>query len=101
LSHFEAFAAKMPSFTILSTLLLSLSGLLAFLAGFITQNIYNTLYVGLGGTALTFLVVVPPWPFFNTTPQPWLPARTGRAELAAQLQGVQGIRVSVDGKRIQ
>jgi signal peptidase complex subunit 1 len=78
----------------LSTLLLSISGLLAFLVGYSTQNIYQTLYVGLGGTALTFLVVVPPWPFFNQAPQPWLPARTGRA---AQLQGIS---VEVDGKRV-
>lgn len=79
----------------LSTVLLTISGIMAFLAGYITQNIYNTLYVGLGGTALTFLVVVPPWPFFNQQPQPWLPARTGPAAM------VSGITVEVDGKRVQ
>ena len=66
----------------LSTALLSLSGLLAFIVGYVTQNIWQTLYVGLGGTAVTFLVVVPPWPFFNKNPLPWLPARTGRGALA-------------------
>jgi signal peptidase complex subunit 1 len=80
----------------LSTALLSISGLLAFLIGYATQDIYQTLYVGLGGTALTFLVVVPPWPFFNQNPQPWLPAKTARASLVPQ-----GITVEVDGKRVQ
>lgn len=80
----------------LSTALLSISGLLAFLVGYVTQNIYQTLYVGLGGTALTFLVVVPPWPFFNQSPQPWLSAKTGRASTVPQ-----GITVEVDGKRVQ
>ncbi len=69
----------------LSTALLSLSGVLAFIVGFLTQNIWQTLYVGLGGTALTFLVVVPPWPFFNQHPLPWLPARTGRGALAGSI----------------
>ena len=78
----------------ISTVLLCISGALAFLVGFITQNIYQTLYIGLGGTALTFLIVVPPWPFFNQQPQPWLPPKTGRGALT------QGISVEVDGKKI-
>ena len=78
----------------ISTGLLSISGIVAFLVGFITQNIYHTLYLGLGGTALTFLVVVPPWPFFNQKPLPWLPPKTGRGALA------QGISVEIDGKKI-
>lgn len=35
------------------------------------------MYVGLGGTALTFLLVVPPWPFYNKNPVKWLPAGSG------------------------
>ncbi|KAF1822884.1 microsomal signal peptidase 12 kDa subunit, partial [Dissoconium aciculare CBS 342.82] len=58
--------------------LLSLVGAIAFLAGFIAQDIYTTLYIGLGGTALTFLLVAPPWPIFNKHPLPWLPSTTGR-----------------------
>ena len=74
----------------ISTALLTLSGVIAFFAGFFNQNIYHTLYVGLGGTALTFLVVVPPWPIFNQNPPPWLPAKTGNAALT------HGIQVNVD-----
>ncbi|EME43239.1 hypothetical protein DOTSEDRAFT_63502 [Dothistroma septosporum NZE10] len=73
--------------------LLSVVGAIAFLAGFITQNIYQTLYIGLGGTALTFLIVVPQWPFFNKHPQPWLPPRTTQGAL-------QGIDIEVDGKKV-
>ncbi|KAF2170901.1 hypothetical protein M409DRAFT_63931 [Zasmidium cellare ATCC 36951] len=73
--------------------LLSVAGAIAFLVGFATQNIYQTLYIGLGGTALTFLIVVPPWPFFNKHPQPFLPARTTNSAL-------QGISIEVDGKKV-
>jgi len=78
---------------LLTYALLTVSGIVAFLAGFITQNIYHTLYVGLGGTTLTFLLVVPPWPYFNKNPQPWLPPRTGRGAL-------QSFGIEVDGKKV-
>jgi signal peptidase complex subunit 1 len=78
---------------ILSTGMLIVSGALAFLVGFFTQDIYQTLYIGLGGTALTFLVVVPPWPFFNQHPLSWLPSRTGKGAWA------QGITVEMDDKK--
>ena len=80
----------------LSTALLTLTGMLAFLAGFITQDIYKTLYLGLGGTAFTFIVVVPQWPFYNSKPEPWLPARVQRAS-SGQRQPVDlgGVQISV------
>ncbi|KAI6812701.1 hypothetical protein KC367_g6619 [Hortaea werneckii] len=78
---------------LLTYAILSISGVVAFFAGYFTQNIYNTLYTGLGGTALTFLLVVPPWPFYNQHPQPWLPPKTGR-------QAWQGVSIEVDGKKV-
>ncbi|TKA28996.1 hypothetical protein B0A50_03408 [Salinomyces thailandicus] len=78
---------------LLTYAILSISGVIAFLAGYLTQNIYNTLYIGLGGTALTFLIVVPPWPFFNQHPQPWLPSKSSG-------QAWQGISIEVDGKQV-
>ncbi|KAK5134819.1 hypothetical protein LTR08_006051 [Meristemomyces frigidus] len=78
---------------LLTYALLSISGVVAFLAGFVTQDIYQTLYIGLGGTALTFLAVVPPWPFFNQHPQPWLRAKTGPGAL-------QGFNIEVDGQKV-
>lgn len=46
---------------------------LAFIFGYFKQDIVLALYIGLSGTALTFLLVVPPWPFYNTHPVKWLP----------------------------
>lgn len=46
--------------------------LIALVVGFIQQDIYLTMWIGLAGTLLVMLLVVPPWPFFNQHPQPWL-----------------------------
>jgi signal peptidase complex subunit 1 len=51
------------------------------------------LYVGLAGTALTFLVVVPPWPFFNKNPEGWLPARNATTTAS-------NFNVDVDGQKV-
>ncbi|ETS75664.1 hypothetical protein PFICI_12608 [Pestalotiopsis fici W106-1] len=64
---------------LLATVLLSAVGAISFIVGFITQNITLALKIGLAGTALTFLVVVPPWPFFNKHPVKWLPVGGGNA----------------------
>ncbi|KAI9813754.1 MAG: hypothetical protein M1827_003544 [Pycnora praestabilis] len=74
----------------LTTGLLATAGAIAFIVGYTLQNIYLSLYIGLGGTALTFLVVVPPWPYFNKTPVNWLPAATTAS----------GIGIEVDGKKV-
>ncbi|EGS20529.1 signal peptidase-like protein [Thermochaetoides thermophila DSM 1495] len=52
---------------------LSLVGAIAFLAGWLLQDIKLAVYLGLVGTAAVFLIVVPPWPFFNKNPINWLP----------------------------
>lgn len=51
--------------------------IIAFIVGYLQQDIYLTLWVGLGGTALTFLAVVPPWPAYNENPEKWLPVGGG------------------------
>lgn len=73
-----------------------------------TQNIHNTLWIGLGGTALTFVVCVPPWPFYNRNPVRWLPGKKvgksgggGEAAGYTGAQGLEGIQITVDGKKIQ
>ncbi|EGP85031.1 unnamed protein product [Zymoseptoria tritici ST99CH_1A5] len=73
--------------------LLSFVGALAFLVGFIKQDIYQIIYIGLGGTVLTFLAVVPPWPYFNKHPLAWLPPRSGNGSL-------QAFDIQVDGKKV-
>ncbi|KAI1398934.1 SPC12-domain-containing protein [Hypoxylon fuscum] len=58
---------------ILATAILAIVGGVSFLVGFFLQDIALALKIGLGGTALAFLLVVPPWPFFNKHPVKWLP----------------------------
>ncbi|KAL8674381.1 MAG: hypothetical protein Q9168_001241 [Polycauliona sp. 1 TL-2023] len=73
-----------------STVILAITGLLAFVLGFSQGNIWITLWIGLGGTALTFLVVVPPYPIYNESPENWLRANSG----------ISGSGIEVDGKQI-
>jgi len=74
---------------LLATALLATVGAISFIVGFFLQDIKLALFIGLGGTALTFLLIVPPWPFFNRHPVKWLPV--GRAETNSQ-------GIVVDGK---
>ncbi|KAK5997405.1 Signal peptidase complex subunit 1 [Cladobotryum mycophilum] len=60
-----------------ATILLALTGLIAFNIGYALQDIRLCMYVGLSGTLLTFLVAVPSWPFYNTNPVKWLPVGSG------------------------
>ncbi|KAI4133501.1 MAG: hypothetical protein LQ347_002166 [Umbilicaria vellea] len=75
---------------LITTILLSVTGLFAFLVGYIQQNIYITLWVGLGGAVITFLMVVPPWPIYNDAPEKWLPAESS----------IAGVGIEVDGRKI-
>jgi signal peptidase complex subunit 1 len=54
-----------------TTLLKGLQAI-SFIVGFFLQDIKLALFIGLGGTALTFFAVVPPWPIFNKHPVKWL-----------------------------
>ncbi|GAP87737.1 putative microsomal signal peptidase 12kDa subunit [Rosellinia necatrix] len=69
---------------ILATVLLSIVGAISFLVGFFLQDIALALKIGLGGTALTFLVIVPPWPFFNRHPMKWLPVNGSPVPISHQ-----------------
>ncbi|ROV90297.1 hypothetical protein VSDG_08128 [Cytospora chrysosperma] len=64
---------------LLSTVLLSIVGAIAFLVGYVLQDIKLAVYIGLGGTALTFAAIIPPWPFYNKNPVRWLPVGGGAA----------------------
>ncbi|KAI1213282.1 SPC12-domain-containing protein [Annulohypoxylon truncatum] len=69
---------------ILATAVLVIVGGISFLVGFFLQDITLALKIGLAGTALTFLIVVPPWPFFNRHPVKWLPVGGESAITSAQ-----------------
>lgn len=64
--------------------------IVAFIIGFIEQSIYITLWVGLAGAALTFFVVIPPWPPYNTHPEKWLQSKSG----------MRATVIEIDGKKI-
>lgn len=55
----------------------NLAQVIAFLVGYVLQDIKLALFIALGGTALTFLVAVPPWPIYNRNPVKWLPVGGG------------------------
>ncbi|KAF2854325.1 SPC12-domain-containing protein [Plenodomus tracheiphilus IPT5] len=74
----------------LTTVLLGAAGIFAFLVGYIAQDIRLALYIGLAGTAVTFAVVVPPWPFYNKNPEGWLPP----------YNATSGYNVEVDGQKV-
>ncbi|KAI1816231.1 SPC12-domain-containing protein [Poronia punctata] len=58
---------------VLQNVLLSVVGAVSFFVGFFLQDITLALKIGLAGTVLTFLAIVPPWPFFKQHPVVWLP----------------------------
>lgn len=57
------------------------------------QDIKLSLYIGLAGTLITFLAIVPPWPFYNKNPEPWLPARNSNSFTS-------GMNIQVDGQKV-
>ncbi|PYI26804.1 hypothetical protein BP00DRAFT_498486 [Aspergillus indologenus CBS 114.80] len=63
---------------------------IAFLVGYIQQDIHLTLWVGLAGTAATGLVVIPPWPMYNKRPEKWLaPTSAGMGVAGVMVDGVK------------
>lgn len=68
--------------------------IISFIVGYFLQDIKLAVFIALGGTALTFLVVVPAWPFFNKNPVGWLPVRGAPAVSVPQ-------NLVIDEKAIQ
>ncbi|KAK3692777.1 microsomal signal peptidase 12 kDa subunit-domain-containing protein [Podospora appendiculata] len=58
---------------LISNVALTVVGALAFIVGYINQDIKLAVLIALGGTALTFLITIPAWPFYNRNPVKWLP----------------------------
>ncbi|ERS97154.1 signal peptidase protein complex subunit 1 [Sporothrix schenckii 1099-18] len=57
----------------LATVLLCAVGAITFVVGYVLQDIKLAVYIALGGTVLSFVAIIPPWPFFNKHPVKWLP----------------------------
>ncbi|KAF7514295.1 hypothetical protein GJ744_000065 [Endocarpon pusillum] len=77
---------------LLCTLLLSVTAAVAFVVGYLEQDIYLTLWIGLAGSVMTVLAVVPPWPAFNQHPEHWLRSGT---------PGMSKADIVVAGKKVQ
>jgi len=75
------------------TTFLVIVGVAAFFVGNVFQSIESTLYIGLGGTALAFVLIVPPWPYFKRHPVRWLPVPGSEAATASH-------GITVDGKTV-
>jgi signal peptidase complex subunit 1 len=58
--------------------------------GYVQQNIYLTLWIGLLGAGISFLMVVPPWPVYNEDPEPWFKSTDGANQT----------NIVVDGKKV-
>lgn len=67
---------------------------IAFIVGYIQQDIHLTLWLGLAGTLITLLIVVPPYPFYNRNPEKWLDPVGG-------VKGVNVPGIVVDGVKLQ
>jgi len=61
---------------------LSVVGAAAFLGGYFLQDIKLAVWIALGGTALTFIVAVPAWPWYNQHPLKWLPVGGGVSQIS-------------------
>jgi len=83
----------------LANIALTIVGAIAFLVGYFLQDIKLAVWVGLGGTALTFLVIVPAWPFFNKNPVKWLPVGGGNG--SSQQAAPQFTNLVLDEKALR
>jgi len=78
---------------LICTCFLSVTAAVALAVGFLQKDIYLTMWTGLGGTVLTMLAVVPPWPAYNKHPQSWIGSRD-------QIRGLPAGGIVVDGKKV-
>ena len=69
------------------------SQVIAFIVGYVLQDIKLALWIALGGTAVTFLITVPAWPIYNRNPVQWLPIGGGNM--------AQPITLVVDEKTVR
>ncbi|KAL7268670.1 hypothetical protein RUND412_008700 [Rhizina undulata] len=81
---------------LLTTTIIVFAAVVAFLAGYVLQDLTYTLYIGLSGAALTFVAVVPPWPIYNKDPLTWLPNSASSTKVV-----IQDIQEEMKGKKSQ
>ncbi|TPX47046.1 hypothetical protein SeMB42_g03492 [Synchytrium endobioticum] len=60
-------------------IILTATGVIAFIAGFALQNLSLLMTIMLSGLVVAFAVALPPWPIYNKFPVMWLP-KTAKAD---------------------
>lgn len=69
--HIDFEGQKLADLT--ATVLQISVGIISFIVGFVLKDITRTIYISLGGSALVFLLVIPPWPIYKRHSVKWLP----------------------------
>ncbi|KAF8470204.1 microsomal signal peptidase 12 kDa subunit-domain-containing protein [Kalaharituber pfeilii] len=77
---------------VLTTNILLAAGIVGWIVGFVLQDVSYIVYIGLAGSLLAVLVVIPPWPIYNKHPLRWLPAGAGTAS-DQSAEGDGGVKV--------
>ncbi|KAF8937122.1 hypothetical protein BGZ47_009163 [Haplosporangium gracile] len=62
---------------------ISVFGVIAFLAGLIAQDIRLSMYIFAAGVVVAAFLVIPAWPYLRKNPIKWLPSREKLAAAAA------------------
>ncbi|EMR10601.1 hypothetical protein PNEG_01305 [Pneumocystis murina B123] len=59
---------------ILANVIVIFFSIAAYVTGFLRQNLIITLFIFIVGIITSILVIVPPWPIYNTHPIKWVKA---------------------------
>ncbi|KAH8548490.1 putative signal peptidase-like protein 12 kDa [Umbelopsis sp. PMI_123] len=57
---------------LISQVILTISAIIGFLYGYVQQSLEATVLIFGVGFAITLLVTLPPWPFYNRHPVKWV-----------------------------
>lgn len=55
------------------TFTIVLFGIVSFVVGYVTSSFRTMMIMYGGGVVLALVIAVPDWPYFNQSPQRWLP----------------------------
>ncbi|QSL65352.1 hypothetical protein MERGE_002662 [Pneumocystis wakefieldiae] len=61
---------------VLANIIVVFFSIAAYVIGFLRQNLIITLFIFVLGIVTSLLVIVPPWPIYNTHPIKWAKGRT-------------------------
>ncbi|KAI8580314.1 hypothetical protein K450DRAFT_237895 [Umbelopsis ramanniana AG] len=65
---------------LISQVILTISAIVGFLYGYVQQSLEATIMIFGIGFAITLLVTLPPWPFYNRNPVKWASVQHEKVE---------------------